>query len=83
MKSIPTDYLAGLTKDQQAELKRLWRLNNPLMIALEDVLKKRLEELNRVSQKDYDRPGWPFWRAARDGSLEELQRILELFPDRG
>lgn len=83
MKSIPTEYLAGLTKDQQVELKRIWKLDNPLLKALKKVIEKRIIEITKISQKDYDRPGWPFWRASRDGNLESLQQILELFPDEG
>lgn len=78
---IPTEYLAGLTLEKQAEIKRIWKLHNPLMVRLKEVLEKQLESVQISNEKDYDRPGWPYWRANQDGQIQMLLTILQLLPD--
>lgn len=81
MKKIPIEYLSGLTLERQAELKRLWRLNNELMGALKSVVENKLAQEEGTSDKDYTNPGWPYYRADKDGYIRALRYILNLIPD--
>ena len=81
MNKITTEWLAGLTQEQQAEMRRLWKLSNPLMDRLGAVLEKRLDGLKQISSSEYDRPSWPYWRADRDGQIRAIETILEILPD--
>lgn len=83
MNRIPTEYLAGKTRDQQAEIKRLWKLNNELMNVFREVVERKAAAAEATLERDYDRPGWPYWRAAQDGTIRALYDILTLLPDRG
>ena len=78
---ITTEWIAGLTQEQQAEMRRLWKLSNPLLDRLNVVLQKRLTDLREISGQSYDRPGWAYWRADRDGQIRAIESILEILPD--
>jgi len=78
---ISTEWLAGLTQERQAEIRRLWRLSNPLADRLQEVLKKKLGSLQNTHEGDYDRQSWPYWRADRDGQIRILEEVIKLLPD--
>jgi hypothetical protein len=81
MKKIPVEYLSGLTNAEQAEIKRIWKLHNPLMEALYKVLNTKLEQEQTITMREYDLPNWPYRRAAKDGYIQALQIIINLLPD--
>lgn len=83
MNRIPTEYLAGKTREQQAEIKRLWKLDQPLLNIFRDIIKRKLDAHEVSLERDYDRPGWPYWRASQDGVIRSLYDVLSLLPDRG
>jgi hypothetical protein len=77
---IPSDYLLGKTQARQAEVKRLWKLENQLMEELKQVINRLLEDADKTSESDYDKLGWPYWRADRDGYKRALERVRLLLP---
>lgn len=74
------EWFAGLPKDKQEERKALVKSAAPTLKVLKNILEKRLDDLEskRVNPANYDSPAWAYMQADINGSMRELERVIEL-----
>lgn len=52
--------------------------DSPLLSSLRNILTEELEALEKTSKGDYDKAGWPFYQAHKNGEVEHIRKLLEL-----
>jgi hypothetical protein len=70
------------TKEEKEEKEVLIRNSTRILELVSQVIQKQLDELAVTKTTDYDKPGYPYYRADRDGQIRVLTQLLQTITTR-
>lgn len=73
-----SEWVKGLPPDKAKDFEQYLRNSTLLLSRLSELLDDLDQQCLKTSKSDYDKPGWPYYRADLDGQRRMISKLKQL-----